>query len=95
MTKWSADKPNNSLAALPPVNFELSSAQTKLLIEVVALLARLDEAAELLANPSVFNNALPMLETTSSSRIENIITTHDKMFVADVSSIQPISPDTR
>ena len=95
MTKWSANKPNNSLAPLPPANFELTSKQTKLLIEVVALLARLDEAAELLANPSVFNNALPMLETTSSSRIENIITTHDELFVADVSSSQSISPDTR
>lgn len=95
MTKWSANEPNNGLAPLPPSNFELSTRQNQLLLEVVSLLARLDEASELLANPRVFNNALPMLETVSSSRIENIITTHDELFVADVSSGQPISADTR
>lgn len=94
MTKWAADKPNNGLQALPPKNFSLTREQTNLLVEVVGLLARLDEAAELLANPSVFNNALPMLEVAASSRIENIITTHDEMFVANVSTTQPISQET-
>jgi Fic family protein len=61
----------------------------------VGLLARLDEAAELLANPSVFNNALPMLEVSSSSGIENIITTHDELFFADTSVSQPITSDTK
>lgn len=95
MAKWSADKPNNSLAPLPPANLQLTARQTTLLLEVVNLLARLDEAATLLSNPAVFNNALPMLEITSSSRIENIITTHDEMFVAEASTTQPISPNTR
>lgn len=95
MTKWSADQPNNSLVPLPPIGFSLSAQQNSLLLEVVTLLGRLDEAATLLANPAVFNNALPMLEVSSSSRIENIITTHDEMFVADVSTTQPISADTR
>jgi Fic family protein len=95
MTKWSADKPNNALAPLPPTNYSLTPKQAESLLEVVSLLARLDEASELLANPSVFNNALPMLEISSSSRIENIITTHEEMFVADASTTQPISPETR
>lgn len=94
MTKWDANKPNNGLAALPPKNFSLTREQNDLLLEVVGLLARLDEAAELLANPSVFNNALPMLEVAASSAIENIITTHDEMFVANVSKTQPISLET-
>ena len=94
MTTWDANKPNNGLAFLPPKNLSLTREQNDLLIEVVGLLARLDEAAELLANPSVFNNALPMLEVAASSAIENIITTHDEMFVANVSTTQPISPET-
>jgi len=92
---WDANKPNNGLESLPPDGLELSAEQTALLLEVVALLSRLDEAADLLANPAVFNNALPMLEIASSSRIENIITTHDEMFVAAASTAQPISPFTR
>ena len=95
MVTWDANKPNNGLASLPPDGLELSAEQTSLLLEVVAMLSRLDEAADLLANPAVFNNALPMLEIASSSRIENIITTHDEMFVAAVSTTQPISPFTR
>jgi Fic family protein len=95
MNQWNASRPNNELAALPPIGFRVTAEQSLLLLEVVGLLARLDEAADLLANPSVFNNALPMLEIASSSRIENIITTHDEMFVASVSTTQPVTPATR
>lgn len=94
MYKWDANKPNNGLAPLPPKNFALTQEQNELLVEVVGLLSRLDEAADLLANPSVLNNALPMLEVAASSAIENIITTHDEMFVAAISTTQPISPET-
>jgi Fic family protein len=95
MTSWDANRPNNGLKSLPPEGFVLSAKHQELLLEVAELLGRLDEAADLLANPAVFNNALPMLEVAASSRIENIITTHDQMFVADVSATQPISRDTR
>lgn len=94
MKDWDATKPNNSLASLPPKNFSLTRTQNDTLLEVVSLLARLDEASDLLANPSVFNNALPMLEVAASTRIENIITTHDEMFIADVSTTQPITKET-
>jgi len=94
MENWDANKPNNGLAFLPPKNFSLTPEQNELLLEVVGLLARLDEAADLLANPSVFNNALPMLEVAASSAIENIITTHDEMFIANVNTTQTISPET-
>lgn len=95
MTKWSADQPNNGLLPLPPKNFSITAENQALLLEVVSILARLDEAAELLSNPAVFNNALPMLEIAASSRIENIITTHDEMFVADASTTQPITQATK
>lgn len=95
MNMWNANQPDNSLPPLPPKGFSLNSQQQSLLLEVVTLLGRLDESASLLANPTVFNNAMPMLEISSSIRIENIITTHDEMFVAQASTTQPISIDTK
>ena len=49
-------------------------------------LARLDEIAELLDNSAVFINTIPVLEAQASSEIENVVTTHDSIFKADVSS---------
>lgn len=49
-------------------------------------LARLDEIAELLDNSAVFINTVPVLEAQASSEIENVVTTHDSIFKADVSS---------
>ena len=95
MNGWNANEPNNGLEPLPPQGFELSDAQQQKLIEAASLLARLDEAADLLANPAVFNNVMPLLEIVSSSRIESIITTNDEMFVANASATQPLTPATR
>ena len=49
-------------------------------------LARLDEIAELLDNSAVFINTIPVLEAQASSEMENVVTTHDSIFKADVSS---------
>lgn len=95
MDDWRADRPNNALPALPPKDFKLTETQQAQLVVVAELLARLDEAAELLANPAVFNNAMPMVEAVASSEIENIITTHDEMFVANASETRKVTPETR
>jgi Fic family protein len=52
-------------------------------------LARLDEIAQLLENAPVFINTIPVLEAQASSAIENVVTTHDSIFSADVSSTKP------
>jgi Fic family protein len=49
-------------------------------------LARLDEISRLLENAPVFINTIPVLEAQASSAIENVVTTHDSIFRADVSS---------
>jgi hypothetical protein len=49
-------------------------------------LARLDEVSQLLENAPVFINTIPVLEAQASSAIENVVTTHDSIFRADVSS---------
>jgi Fic family protein len=45
-----------------------------------AALAELKQAAELIPNPAMLINTLPLLEARASSAIENIVTTADKLF---------------
>ena len=41
---------------------------------------RVEGAAELIPNPSILINTLPLLEAQASSEIENIITASDRLF---------------
>lgn len=43
-------------------------------------LAELKVAANLIPNPTVLINTIPMLEAQASSEIENIVTTADELF---------------
>ncbi len=52
----------------------------KTLIEAKSSLAALNEACQLVPNPAVLINAIPLLEAQSSSEIENIVTTTDELF---------------
>jgi Fic family protein len=45
-----------------------------------AALAELTQAAELIPDPAMLINTLPLLEARASSQIENIVTTADKLF---------------
>ena len=45
-----------------------------------AALAELKQAAELIPNPAMLINTLPLLEAQASSEIENIVTTADSLF---------------
>ena len=45
-----------------------------------AALAELKQAAELIPNPAMLINTLPLLEAQASSEIENIVTTADELF---------------
>lgn len=57
-----------------------SKAVLKQCITARAALAELKRAAELLPNPGVLINTLPLLEARASSEIENIVTTTDRLF---------------
>src|SRR5262245_44741319 len=77
---WRADKPYNEIPLLPPkVDLE-TKAILKQCIRARAALAELKGAAELIPNPSVLINTLPLLEAQASSEVENIITTTDRLF---------------
>ena len=77
---WRADKPYNEIPLLPPkVDLE-TKAILKQCIRARAALAELKGAAELIPNPSILINTLPLLEAQASSEIENIVTTIDRLF---------------
>jgi Fic family protein len=77
---WQPDRPYNDLPRLPP-DVELETKPIlKQCITARAALAELKQAAELIPNPAMLINTLPVLEARASSAIENIVTTADKLF---------------
>lgn len=79
-TPWQADKPFNDLPGLPPTQDLETRAVLRQCILARAALGALKQAALLIPNPSVLINTLPLLEAKSSSEIENIVTSTDKLF---------------
>jgi len=78
---WRADKPYNELPLLPPDPDQVESrAVLKACIPARAALAELRQAGELLPDPGLLTNLLPLLEARDSSEIENIVTTTDELF---------------
>lgn len=79
-TPWNPDQPYFGLPLLPP-DTDLETKQVlRSCIEARAALGELKQAAELIPNPSMLINTLPLLEAQASSEIENIVTTTDKLF---------------
>ena len=75
-----------NLKSFPPaVDFAIPEIFNAVIAASNAL-ARLDEIAEVLDNSAVFINTIPVLEAQASSEIENVVTTHDSIYMADVSS---------
>jgi len=75
--------------SLPDFPSDVEFAVPEVFRAVVAAsnaLARLDEISQLLENAPVFMNTIPVLEAQASSAIENVVTTHDSIFRANVSS---------
>jgi len=77
---WAPNRAYNDLPRLPPA-FELETKPVlKQCIAARAALAELKQAAELLPNPAMLINTLPLLEAQANSAIENIVTSADKLF---------------
>jgi len=79
-TNWQPDRPYNDLPTLPPATELETKLVLKQCITARAALAELKQAAELIPNPAMLINTLPLLEAQASSEIENIVTTADKLF---------------
>jgi len=77
---WRPDRPYNELPRLPPPTELETRAVLKRCIAARAALAELKKAAQLIPNPAMLINTLPLLEARASSQIENIVTTEDLLF---------------
>ncbi len=94
--QWTPGTPFENLPLLPPgVDLETRDVLVATIAARVAL-AKLDEAAARLVNPTVVINAIPLLEAQASSAIENIVTTTDELFAADATaaSASPAARET-
>jgi Fic family protein len=78
--RWRADRPWNDLPGLPPKAELETKVVLKQCVKSRAALAELKQAAQLIPNPAMLINTLPLLEARASSEIENIVTTADKLF---------------
>jgi Fic family protein len=77
---WQPEQPYLELPLLPPKSDIETKKILKGCIVARAALAELKQAAELIPNPSILINTLPLLEAGASSEIENIVTSADQLF---------------
>lgn len=77
---WRPDRPYAELPHLPPSRDLETKAVLRQCITARAALAELKQAADLIPNPTVLINTIPLLEAKDSSEIENIVTTSDRLF---------------
>lgn len=81
---FNSEKPFNDLLYLPP-KFELETkAVLKQAVKSSRALAELKLAGRALPKQEVLINSLVLLEAKDSSEIENIFTTHDKLYQTDM-----------
>jgi len=81
--KQNNDIPFNKLPLLPPDNVKIETiAVLRQVVKSSIALAELKGLAYTLPNPSILLNAVILKEAQMSSEIENIITTHDKLYQA-------------
>src|SRR5450631_1647839 len=80
MSQWRPDVPHNELPTPPGVDELETRSVLKAAIGANTALAKLDQAASSMPNPTVLINSIPLLEAQASSEIENIVTTTDALF---------------
>lgn len=69
---------------LPPENLDESKAMLRKLVNANRYLAELKGVAATIPNQAILINTLALQEAKDSSAIENIITTHDELFKAEL-----------
>lgn len=91
MLDWDPNRSYDRLPTLPPTIDLEPKAVLKSCVDAHAALATLAQASELLPNPAILINTIPILEAQASSEIENIVTTADNLFryAADDNAADP------
>lgn len=94
-SSYQPDRPFFGLPKLPPKADLESTTILKACISARAALAELDAASDLIPNPSILINTIPVLEATASSEIENIVTTADRLFQLSAGDDATADPATK
>lgn len=93
--KIDPNKPYNELPLLPPkVDLETKKILKKT-ISASRALAELKGATNSIPNPEILITSITLQEAKSSSEIENVVTTNDKLFKAFSAKSQNIDPATK
>lgn len=92
---FDSDKPYNQLPSLPPVQDLETRAVLKQAVLTSRALAELKLAGRALPKQEVLIDSLILLEAKDSSEIENIFTTHDELYQADMFDADEIGPNTK
>ena len=92
---YKKEKPYNDLPLLPP-KVELETKEIlKATIDTNRSLAELKGIAKTIPNQSILISTLPLQEARSSSEIENVVTTNDKLYEAMASSSNNYDQQTK
>lgn len=92
---FNSQKPYNDLPLLPPkVELEEKTILKKAISANVAL-AELKGILNTIPNPAILINAIVLQEAKSSSLIENVVTTNDKLYQSAAVTAKPIDPNTK
>jgi len=94
MPPWEPGKPFNELPSLPPPVELETHPILKQCIEARTAVEGLKRSADLIPNPGMIINTLPLLEARASSEIENVVTTADALF-QHLSDSEGADPATR
>jgi len=94
--KVNSNIPFNELPLLPPDNAKIETIAILRQVTLASIaLAELKGLAYTLPNPSILLNAVILKEAQMSSEIENVITTHDKLYQALSATGKPIDHETK
>lgn len=92
---YSSEKPHNYLPPLPPETNIETPAVLKAAIGANRALGEQKAKSESLPNPVMLVNSIVLQEAKSSSEIENIVTTNDKLFTALSAEDSSVAPQTK
>ena len=93
--KFNRSQPFNDLPLLPPAAELETRAVLKRAIEANRLLANLRGLAAQMPNQGILINGIVLQEARLSSEIENIVTTNDDLYRAEVIADAAIDPHTK
>lgn len=95
MTKFNPEQPYNELPLLPPKAEIESKKILKKTVSASRALAELKGATNSIPNPEILITSITLQEAKSSSAIENVVTTNDKLFKAFSAKAQIIDAPTK